>query len=134
MPTRIRRRRVLVAALGGAAFAALAITVASSHATQIDVRELPTSTPAHPASASLAPGNSYRASRVNPTPTVTPRVHGWRGTQFETHRHGKGAYQSVGLLWRDFSDRGILIVSGPALTRSPAATIAEPRERAANWT
>ena len=31
------------------------------------------------------------------------------------------------------SDRGILIVSGPAITLSAAATIAEPRTRAANW-
>jgi hypothetical protein len=124
MFTYVRRRRALIAPLAGATLLALSVSVASSHARQIDVRELPRSTPQNAQFAALAAGTTYQASLVSPTPRLTPQVRGWRGTQFLTRRHRKAAYETVGVVWRDRLDRGILILSGPALTLSPAATIA----------
>jgi len=128
MFTHIRRRRILIGAVAGAA---LSVSVATSHARQIDVRELPRSTPQNAKFASLSAGTTYEASLVSPKPRVTPVVRGWRGTQFLTQRHRKAAYETVGLLWRDRSDLGILILSGPAMTLSPAATIA--RAQRPDW-
>lgn len=133
MPTQIRRRRILIAALAGAAFAALGITIASARATQNDVRELPKSTPQNIAIASLEARTTYRASLVSPTPTVTPAVRGWHGAQFVTHQHGKVRYETAWLSWRDYSGREVDIVSGPAMTMSPAAAIAQPRSRIPSW-
>jgi len=131
MFTYARRRRNRIGVLAGVALTAFSVTAASSHARQIDVRELPTSTPQNAKFASLSAGTTYKASLVSPKPKVTPTVRGWRGTQFLTQRHRKAAYETVGLLWRDRSDRGILILSGPAVTLSPAATIA--RAQRPDW-
>ena len=131
MFTHIGCRRILIGALGTAALMALSVGVASSRAGQIDMRELPRSTPQNAAFAPLAVGTTYQASLVSPTSRLTPQVRGWRGTQFVTQRHRKAAYETVGLLWRDRSDRGILILSGPAMTSSPAAAIA--RAQRPNW-
>ena len=90
MFTHIRCRRILIGALAGAALTALSVSVASSQARQIDVRELPRSTPQNAEFASLAAGTTYQASLVSPTPRLTPAVRGWRGTQFVTRRHRKG--------------------------------------------
>ena len=116
-------RRNRIGVLGGVALTALSFSVASSRAIQIDARELPRSTPQNAKFVSLSAGTTYQASLVMPTPRLTPAVRGWRGTQFLTQRHQNAAYETVGLLWRDRSDRGILILSGPAMTLSPAATI-----------
>ena len=48
MFTYSRCRRILIGALAGAALTALSVSVASSQARQIDVRELPRSTPQNP--------------------------------------------------------------------------------------
>jgi hypothetical protein len=119
--------------LAGAAQATLGVTVASSQTTRTGVHELPTSTPQNVAIASLTAGTTYRASLVSPTPTVTPAVRSWHGAQFVTRRHGKVRYETAWLSWRDYSGREVDIVSGPAMTMSPAATIAQPRSRIANW-
>jgi hypothetical protein len=133
MPAQIRRRRILIAALTGATLAALGITVASTHAAQVDVRELPESTARNTMVASLAAHSTYRASVITPTPTVTPATPGWKGTQFVSHQHGKVRYETAALFWKDYSGREVDIISGPAMTLSPAATIARPRSRIGAW-
>jgi hypothetical protein len=134
MITHIRRRRILIAALAGAAFAALGITVASSRATQIDVRELLKSTGhEHTRFAPILAGTTYRASLVSPTPSLTPSVSGWGGAQFATHQQGKVRYEWAALVWQHEPSGDIAIISGPALTLSPAAAIAAPRKRARYW-
>ncbi len=89
MIANIRRRRILIAALAGAAFAALGITVASSRATATNVRELLKSTATV---APLAAGTTYGASLIDPTPNLTPAVSGWFGGQFVDHQSGKVRY------------------------------------------
>ena len=121
-----------LAAPAGGATATLGVTVASARA-HIDVRELPKSTAKNVAIASLAAGTTYRAGLVSPTPTVTPAVRGWHGAQFVTHQRGKVRYETAWLSWRDYSGREVDIVSGPAMTMSPAATIAQPRSRIPDW-
>ena len=130
MPRHIRRRKILIAALAGAAFAALGLTVASSNATQNDVRELLKS---NTTVAPLAAATRYRASLISPTPNLTPAVHGWGGAQFVTHQNGKLRYETAVLFWRD-SQHEMDIISGPAMTMTPAATLARPLSRAAHWT
>ena len=120
--------------LAGAAQATLGVTIASSQTTRTGVHELPTSTPQNVAIASLTAGTTYRASLVSPTPTVTPAVRGWHGAQFVTHQHAKVRYETAWLSWRDYSGREVDIVSGPAMTTSPGATIAQPRSRIPDWT
>ena len=72
MFTHFRCRRILIGALAGAALMALSVSVASSQVRQIDVRELPRSTPQNAEFASLAAGTTYQASLVSPTPRLTP--------------------------------------------------------------
>jgi hypothetical protein len=129
MAGQIQRRRILIAALAGAAFAALGVTVASSRATQNDVRELLKSTATV---APLAAGTTYGASLISPTPSLTPSVPGWGGAQFVDHQHGKVRYETAVLFWRDPLHE-IDIISGPAMTLSPAATLAQPRSRIGSW-
>ena len=129
----IGRRRILVAAFAGAILAALGFTVASSRATTSDARELNKSTPENTAFGSLAPGATYRASLVSPMPTVTSAIHGWLGAQFVTRQHRKVRYETAALLWQDYAGREVDILSGPAMTLSPAATLARPRSRIPNW-
>lgn len=133
MLAHIRRRQILVAALAGAVFAALGITIASSRATPNDVRELPRSTPENTAFASLLAGTTYRAGLVSPIPTMTPAVSGWLGAQFVTRQHGKIRYETAWLSWQDYSGREVDIVSGPAMTLSPTATLGRPRLRIPYW-
>lgn len=134
MSVHTRSQHVRWVFLGSALMASLALSAASAHAgPSLTILDLPRSATGQQTFVSLTPGTTYGASLLKPTPSFKPAVVGWRGTQFETYRHARAAYQSIGLLWHGSSDRGILIVSGPAMTLSPAATIAEPRTRAANW-
>jgi hypothetical protein len=134
MITHIRRRRILIAALAGAAFAALGFTVASSHATANDIRELPTSPSWQIGKfASLAVGTTYKASLVRPAPILTPRTTGWSGTQLVTRQHGKVRYEAVALVRQRQPGGEIDILSGPAMTMSPAATLGRPRSRIPDW-
>ena len=120
-------------ALAGSAFAALGLDVGSSRATPIGVRELPVSTPLNPTFAPLTAGTTYRAGLVSPSPRVTPSVRGWVGAQFVSHQSGKVRYETAWLSWQGASGREVDIVSGPAMTMSPAATIARPRRVIPNW-
>lgn len=129
----VRRRKILIAAFTGAVLAALGFTVASSRAAPKDVRELPKSTPENTAFASLAAGATYRASLVDPTPTVTSAIRGWLGTQFVTRQHRKVRYETAALLWQDYAGREVDILSGPAMTLSPTATLGRPRSRIPHW-
>ena len=118
---------LVVAAAGGG----VALT---SQATTLTVRDVPKSTTGNQTLASLAPGTTYEASLLKPTPTFKATVPGWRGTQFVTLRHGKLAYETVGLLWHGTPGVDVGIYSGPALTTSPVETLTKALTRAANWT
>lgn len=137
MHLHIPRRWLLVAALGGAVLAALGITVTSSHAiassgANEDVRDLPKSTPGHPAVAPLAAATTYGASLIDPTPNLTPAIRGWVGTQFNSHMGGKVRYENATLYWKD-TRHELDIISGPAMTMSPAETLARPLSRHWNF-
>jgi hypothetical protein len=129
MITDIRRRRILIAALVGATFAALGITVASSRATETNGRELLKSTTTV---GPLATGATYGASLIDPTPTLTPPQRGWFGAQFVDHQGGKVRYETAVLFWQG-QRHEVDIISGPAMTLSPAAALAGPLSRAAHW-
>jgi hypothetical protein len=120
---------MLIAALAGAALAALGVTATSSHASARDTRELLKS---HTAVAPLAAGTTYRASLISPTPSLTPSVPGWGGAQFVSHQNGKVRYETAVLFWKD-SEHEIDIVSGPAMTLSPAAALGRARGHVAHW-
>jgi hypothetical protein len=127
-----RGRTLAVAAV--TAFAAMVIAVAPSFATSRDVDELLKSTgPEHTRFGPLVAGTTYRASLVSPTPTLTPRIRGWTGAQFVTDQGGKARYQWAAILWQHENGGDIAIISGPAMTLSPAAAIAAPRKRARYW-
>jgi len=133
MSVHSRSQLVRLVLLASALLGSLALLSSARAGPLLTTRDLPRSTTGQQKLVSLTAGTTYEASLLKPTPVFKPAVVGWRGTQFETHRHGGAAYQSIGLLWQGSSDRGILIVSGPAITLSPAATLAEPRARSANW-
>jgi len=129
MLTRIRKRAILGAALAGAVFAALGVTVAWSHAA--GGRELPTSPSWEQGNfAHLTAGTAYRAGLVSPTPSVAPSDAGWSGTQIVTHQAGKVRYESAAFLGHQGE---IDLTSGPAMRLSPAAALAAPRSRIASW-
>jgi hypothetical protein len=130
MITDIRRRRILIAALAGATFAALGITAASSRAGETHGRELLKSTTTV---GPLATGAVYGASLIDPTPNLTPPERGWFGAQFVDHKNGKVRYETAVLFWQG-QRHEVDIISGPAMTMSPAATLAQPLSRAAHWT
>jgi hypothetical protein len=129
MITNIRRRRILIAALAGAAFAALGITVVSSRATATNVRELLKSTATV---APLAAGTTYGASLIDPTPNLTAAVGGWFGAQFVDHQAGRVRYATAALFWHG-QRHEVDIISGRAMTLSPGATLAQPRSRIGRW-
>ena len=134
MSIQIQRRRILIAALAGAAFAALGITIASGRAAPEEIRDLPKSSGAGSAVfAALDAGTTYQASLLTASPSLTPPVRGWLGTQWVSRQAGRVRYQTAALDWRDFSFRDIEILSGPAMTLSPAATLARPRSRIPYW-
>src|SRR5262249_5357031 len=81
----------------------------------------------------LTAGMSYTAKLMSPTPRVTPNVRGWLGTQWVSHQHGKVRYEWAAFLWRDYSGREVDILAGPAMSLSPAATLARPRSRIPHW-
>jgi hypothetical protein len=120
-------------ALAGTTFAALGLDVGSARARPTDVRELPVSTPLNPTFAPLTAGTTYRAGLVSPSPRVTPSVRGWVGAQFVSHQRGKVRYETAWFGWHGASGGEVDIVSGPAMTMSPAATIARPRRVIPNW-
>jgi hypothetical protein len=80
----------------------------------------------------LRVGTTYGASLINPTPNLTPAVRGWGGGQLATHKAGKVRYESAIFFWHDDAHE-LDIVSGPAMSTSPAATLAQPRSRIPGW-
>jgi hypothetical protein len=91
MLTHVRRRKLLAAALAGAAFAALAVTIASSHAgaTPSSPAELLTS------AKTLAPlkaGITYQASSFPIPLRLTAPDSTWLGAQSRATSHGRLAY------------------------------------------
>ena len=124
------KRRILIAALAGAALAALGAHGRSSHASPRDTRELLKS---HTTVAPLAAGTTYRASLISPTPSLTPSGPGWGGAQFVSHQKGKVRYETAALFWKDSSGHELDIVSGPAMTLSPASALGWARGRTAHW-
>ncbi len=101
----VRRLRILIAALGGAVVAALAVTVASSHAAHPSrstsgaassdaAVELPTSNFNTPAGVlgSLKAAVTYRAGAFPEPFEVTPPERGWGGTQWTATSHGRPAF------------------------------------------
>jgi len=80
----------------------------------------------------LAAGTTYGASLIDPTPNLTPAVHGWGGAQFVDHQAGKVRYETAVLFWQD-ARHEVDIISGPAMTLSPADTLARPLSRHFNF-
>lgn len=77
-------------------------------------------------------GATYGASLVDPTPNLTVTVRGWGGAQFVSHQSGKIRFESATLFWKD-AGHELDIISGPAMTMSPAATLARPLSRHFNF-
>ena len=111
--------------------AVLAVAVASSSANPSNTRELFKGAPEN--APPLVAGTTYRGSLISPTPTVTPSVPGWVGSQLVSHQSGKVRYERAALLWQQDPEGEIAIISGPAMTMSVAATIEQPRRRARYW-
>jgi hypothetical protein len=80
----------------------------------------------------LAAGTTYGARLIDPTPNLTPTVGGWFGTQFLDHQSGKVRYETAILFWHG-QRHEVDIFSGPAMTLSPADTLARPLSRQFNF-
>jgi hypothetical protein len=96
------------------------------------VRDLPKSGSGNAAVALLATGTTYGASLIEPIPNVTPAVRGWAGAQFVSHQAGKVRYENATFFWKD-GRHELDIISGPAMTMSPADTLARPLSRDFNF-
>jgi hypothetical protein len=123
----IPHRVILGVTLLAASLTTLGVAT-SSGATQ-KVRELLTSSTTV---APLTAGTTYGASLIDPTPNLTPAVHGWGGAQFVTHQRGKVRYETAVLFWKD-AQHEVDVISGPAMTMSPAETLAQPLSRHFNF-
>jgi len=127
---RIWRRVLLITAVTVASCLLLGVMVVSSHAAQ-PVQDLAKITKGATVSP-LVVGTRYRASLIDPTPNLTPAVRGWGGGQLVTHKGGKVRYESAIFFWHDDAHE-LDIVSGPAMSTSPADTLALPRSRIPGW-
>jgi hypothetical protein len=122
----IRLRLILSGAVLGAVLAVSGVT-ASSGAIQKAVDLLKSTTAVGP----LAAGTTYGASLINPTPNLTPAAGGWFGAQFVSHQGGKVRYETA-LFWHG-QRHEVDVISGPAMTMSPADTLARPLSRHFNF-
>ena len=59
-------------------------------------------------------------------------MRGWAGGQLVTHQGGKVRYESAIFFWQDGAHE-VDIVSGPAMSMSPAGMLAQPRSRIPGW-
>lgn len=125
----IRFSLILSLTLIGAALTVSGVSASLGATTK--VRDLLKSTAANPV-APLAAGTTYGASLIDPTPNLTPAGRGWAGGQFVDHQAGKVRFETATLFWKDARDE-LDIISGPAMTLSPADTLARPLSRAAHW-
>ena len=134
MTDKRHRNRGSAATFAAAGVVALSLFVAYGHAAAIGGGgDLSKSTSEeHAVFVALAAG-TYRASLAEPAASVRLGAPGWLGTQWASHEHGKVRYATAAFLWRDFSGREVDIVSGPAMSLSPAETLANPRSRIPNW-
>jgi hypothetical protein len=127
MHSHVRRRQVLVAALVGAVFAALGITLASSHAAATsNPTELLTSAKSL---APLKPGVAYQASGFPLPLRLAPTDGSWLGAQNRTASHGRPAFGWVVVAHRPLAEpRGLIAIETAfGTTASVAATIADLR-------
>jgi hypothetical protein len=123
----IRPRLILSVTLLGAVLAGPGTAVPSGAPQK--VRDLLKSTATV---APLAAGTTYGASLIDPTPNLTPAVRGWAGAQFASHQSGQVRYETAVLFWQD-ARHEVDIISGPAMTMSPAETLARPLSRHFNF-
>ena len=137
-----RHRQTLIAPLISAVLAAFCVGIGSSPAGELAVHELPTATPQHPTFVPLAPHMRYRAGGVTPTPTLSVPVRGWIGAQFVSHQHNKVRFETAWASWQngqpcsstECSGREVDIVSGPAMTETPAAMMARIHNKTWDFT
>jgi hypothetical protein len=92
----LRRRTILAAALGGAALAALGVSVASSHAAGGELATSNLNTPAGEVTP-LQAGVAYTAASFPIPISVTAPDGSWGGSQWTTSSHGKPAFAWVAL-------------------------------------
>ena len=127
---RIWRRVFLITAAAVVTCLLLGVMVGSSRAAQ-PVQDL-----AKAAKGATVPplraGTTYGASLIDPRPNLTPAVRGWNGGQAVTHKGGKVRYESAIFFWHDAAHE-VDIVSGPAMSMSPADMLAQPRSRIPGW-
>jgi hypothetical protein len=127
---RFWRRIFLITAVTVASCLLLDVMVVSSRAAQ-PVKDLAKATKGTTVPPLLA-GTTYGASLIDPTPNLTAAVRGWNGGQLVTHKGGKVRYESAIFFWQD-GVHEVDIVSGPAMSTSPADTLAQPRSRIPGW-
>jgi hypothetical protein len=118
----IRRRRTRISALVGAVFAALGVTLASSHAATGAEPELLVSAKS---AAMLSAHVAYRASAFPLPLRVTAPDGSWGGAQWKTTSHGRPAFGAIILLRPPLqAPRGDVVVETAfGATPSVAATI-----------
>jgi hypothetical protein len=110
----------------------VAVAVTASATVKGTTRDLPKSTPGNPSVTPLAAATTYGASLIDPTPNLTPAVSGWAGAQFDSHQGGKVRFENATLFWKD-ARHEFDVISGPAMTLSPADTLAKPLSRNFNF-
>ncbi len=125
-----QRRVTLMVVLVASGVAAVALTASATAMTVI--RDLPKSTPGNASVMPLAAATTYGASLIDPTPNLTPAVSGWVGAQFDSHKGGKVRFENATLFWKD-ARHELDVISGPAMTLSPADTLAKPLSRNFNF-
>jgi len=127
---RIWRRVCLITAAAAVTCLLLSVIAVSSRAAQ-PVQDLAKVSKGATVSP-LRVRTTYGASLIDPTLNLTPAVRGWGGGQLVTHKGGKVRYESAIFFWHD-GVHEVDIVSGPAMSMSPAATLAFPRSRIPGW-
>jgi hypothetical protein len=129
MLTHVRRRQMLVAALAGAVFAALGVTLAGSHAAPT-AGGSPTELLASAKTlAPLKPGVAYQASSFPLPLRFTAPDASWLGAQNRTASHGRPAFGWVIVAQPPLAKpRGLIAIETAfGSTGSVAATIADLR-------
>jgi hypothetical protein len=81
----------------------------------------------HPRGRDDLPRQSHRRDAE-----LTPAVTGWAGAQFVSHQGAKVRFEKALISWRT-QRQLVTIISGPAMNRSPAATLPRPLSRHFNF-